>query len=182
MPRRPQCAATGWACYHRAVATQIPQLTFAGNPTETVTFFGRSPFLFPTSGTNTRGLSRMERNRHPHFSGDLPTPARTQMWDYVVFLMFGVALYGFMWFSGVKATFFAHSHTGFKKISHLSRNSPAHLPPHRGTMARDLRWGLVFLSGSVDPDVQSLEKPEGLPEHSPGFPTLGLGSYNHHEP
>jgi len=42
--------------------------------------------------------------------------------------------------------------------------------------------GLVFLSGSVDPDVQSLEKPEGLPEHSPGFPTLGLGSYNHHEP
>jgi hypothetical protein len=104
------------------------------------------------------------------------------MWIYVVLLVFRVVLFGFAWLLGCVGTFAAQNHIDLKKTPHFSRRAPAHLPPHRGAMERDLRWGLVFLSGSVDPDVQSLEKPEGLPEHSPGFPTLGLGSYNHHEP
>jgi hypothetical protein len=94
------------------------------------------------------------------------------MWDYVVFLMFGVVLYGFMWFSGVKATFFAHFHTEFKEISHLSRNSPAHLPPHRGTMARDLRWGSEchFLPSRIP----STAPPSSLPQkQTPSSPPPG---------
>jgi hypothetical protein len=62
------------------------------------------------------------------------------MWGYVVLLVFSVVLFGFVWLLGFKVTFAAQIHINLKRIPHFSRSAPAHLPPHRGTMERDLRW------------------------------------------